>query len=128
MKFNILLKKMTVEIYEKKKNEVEILISDDNRIEQNKSGNNEANKSFISWPEYTSNISSNVDDNEIKLIEHIIWYSYYYSIFDSIPKDLDDPIKEREIIRQIMKNNDETMKNLSNYLISVRAIGGKNSR
>ena len=119
---------MTVEIYEKKKNEVEILISDDNRIEQNKSGNNEANKSFISWPEYTSNISSNVDDNEIKLIEHIIWYSYYYSIFDSIPKDLDDPIKEREIIRQIMKNNDETMKNLSNYLISVRAIGGKNSR
>ena len=121
----IIKKKMTAEIYEKKKNEVEILISDDNRIEQNKSGNNEANKSFISWPEYISNISSNVVDNEIKLIEHIIWYSYYYSIFDSIPKDLDDPIKEREIIRQIMKNNDETMKNLSNYLISVRAIGGK---
>ena len=120
----IIKKKMTEEIYEKIKNEVEKLISEDNRIEQNKSANNETN-SFISWPEYTSNISSNVIDDEIKLIEHIIWYSYYYSIFISIPEELDDSIKEREIIRQIMKNNDETMKNLSNYLISVRAIGGK---
>jgi len=120
---NIIKRKMSSEIYENKNKEVENLIAEDSKSDKTKSNEGET---FISWPEYTSNISSDVKSDDIKLIEHLIWYSYYYSIFLSIKEEkLDDPTKQREKIKKIMERNDQTMKNLSKYLISVISNGDK---
>ena len=60
---------MSSEIYENKNKEVENLIAAYEKNEKNKSNEGE---NFISWPGYTSNISSNVKDEEIKLNINIL--------------------------------------------------------